>query len=127
MSKAGEAHREGSTDRRVQRTRRALVMAFNRLILERGYGALTPSDVAAEADVGRSTFYEHYRGLDDLLGQTIVPVLRPMARGCMEPTMPAATLQVVEHFWTNRALARALLQSGAHAVGSSCLYGPLRH
>ena len=90
--------------------------AFSRLILERGYGALTPSDVAAEANVGRSTFYEHYRGLDDLLAQTIVTVLRPIAQGCMEPAMPAAMLQVVEHFWINRALARALLQSAAQAV-----------
>lgn len=116
MSNGAGSDREVSNDRRVLRTRGALVAAFGRLILERGYAALTPPDVAAEANVGRSTFYEHYRGLDDLLAHTVMPVLRPIARGCMEPTIPAAMLQVVEHFWINRALARALLQSAAHAV-----------
>ena len=116
MSNDGGAHRKALSDRRVQRTRGALVAAFNRLILERGYAELTPSDVAAEADIGRSTFYEHFRGLDDLLAQTISTVLRPIAQGCTKPSMPASMLQVVEHFWINRSLVRALLQTTTYAV-----------
>ena len=107
-------------DRRVRRTRAAIVSAFNRLILDRGYASLTPGAVAAAADVGRSTFYEHFRGLDDVLALTLGPLLSPLANACFEETLPNAAGQVVEHLWANRRLARALLAGEAHAVVSRC-------
>jgi AcrR family transcriptional regulator len=58
---------EGEIDRRVARTRRTLHEALIRLILRRGYDALTVQEIIDEADVGRATFYAHYRGKDDLL------------------------------------------------------------
>ena len=90
--------------------------AFNRLILERGYAELTPGEVAATADVGRSTFYEHFGGLDELLTQTLGPVLAPLADGCLESTVPDAAIRTVEHLWENRRPARALLAGDAYIV-----------
>ena len=55
------------TDRRVRRTRRALVDALVALVMEKGYEAITVQDLLDQADIGRSTFYAHYRGKDDLL------------------------------------------------------------
>lgn len=37
------------------------------LIVERGYDAVSVRDIAERADVGRSTFYAHFIGKDDLL------------------------------------------------------------
>jgi AcrR family transcriptional regulator len=54
-------------DRRAARTQRALHGALMALILRKGYEAITVQDLIDEADVGRSTFYSHYTGKEDLL------------------------------------------------------------
>jgi len=54
-------------DRRVERTRRALRSALANLLRTRDYDDLTVKEILAEADVGRSTFYAHFSGKDDLL------------------------------------------------------------
>lgn len=54
-------------DRRVRRTRDALHRALIELMMERAYDRISVSDVIARADIGRSTFYTHYRDKDDLL------------------------------------------------------------
>jgi AcrR family transcriptional regulator len=54
-------------DRRVRRTRRALQDALVALMTEKGYEAVTVQDIIDRADVGRSTFYTHYVGKDELL------------------------------------------------------------
>jgi AcrR family transcriptional regulator len=54
-------------DRRSQRTRRLLSEALIELIREKGYNTITVSDIIDRANVGRSTFYGHYRDKDDLL------------------------------------------------------------
>lgn len=53
-------------DRRVARTRATLHHALLRLIVECGYDAISVQDICAAADIGRSTFYAHYTGKDDL-------------------------------------------------------------
>lgn len=58
-------------DRRVLRTRTALYDALVRLILERGYDALTVQDLLDAANVGRSTFYAHFTSKDDLLAKSL--------------------------------------------------------
>ena len=45
----------------LRRTRQLLREALVELILEKGYDAVTVQDVLDRADVGRSTFYAHYR------------------------------------------------------------------
>lgn len=53
-------------DRRSQRTRHLVGEAFVQLLKEKGYSAITVSDIIARANIGRSTFYSHYRDKDDL-------------------------------------------------------------
>ena len=53
-------------DRRVQRTRDSLHRALISLMTEKGFEAVTVQDILDRANVGRSTFYAHYAGKDDL-------------------------------------------------------------
>jgi AcrR family transcriptional regulator len=55
----------------VSRTRRQLREALFNLILEKGYDAATVEEITARADVGRTTFYLHYRDKEDLLMESI--------------------------------------------------------
>ena len=59
------------TDRRVLRTRRALREALLSLILEQGYESVTIEEITDRADVGRTTFYLHYRDKEELLLECI--------------------------------------------------------
>jgi AcrR family transcriptional regulator len=54
-------------DRRVRRTRRILHEALISLVLEKGYERITVQDILDLADVGRSTFYAHFRDKEALL------------------------------------------------------------
>ena len=55
-----------SIDRRVRRTHGALQQAFLNLLSHKAYDEITIADICESANVGRSTFYAHYRGKDDL-------------------------------------------------------------
>lgn len=54
-------------DRRVRRSRRAMIEAFDRLIAEVPLEDITISAIAREADVDRKTFYQHFGTVDGLL------------------------------------------------------------
>ncbi len=62
-------------DRRVSRTRRSLREALMVVILEKGYDAVTIEDITSRADVGRTTFYLHYRDKEELLQESINEVV----------------------------------------------------
>jgi AcrR family transcriptional regulator len=66
MSRNGSAD-PLKTDRRIRRTRERLGDALIALIQEKPLDAITVQEVLDRADVGRSTFYVHYRDKDDLL------------------------------------------------------------
>jgi len=58
-------------DRRVQRTRTALYDALVELIREGSYDAIRVDDILRRANVGRSTFYDHFRSKDELLERSL--------------------------------------------------------
>lgn len=62
---------DGLIDRRVRRTRQTLHETLMRLTVERGYDEITVADIAAAANVGRSTFYAHFTDKDDLLRSAV--------------------------------------------------------
>jgi AcrR family transcriptional regulator len=65
--KPEEYMERGRPDRRVERTRQLLREALLSLILERGYAGITVQHIIDRANVGRSTFYAHFRDREDLL------------------------------------------------------------
>ncbi len=54
-------------DRRIRKTKQNLREALLKLLLEKEYESITVQDILDEADVGRSTFYSHFKDKDDLL------------------------------------------------------------
>ena len=54
------------TDRRVVRTRKAIMNAFDKLVSNSDVEKITVSAIAREADIDRKTFYLHYNSIDDL-------------------------------------------------------------
>jgi len=63
--------KENKIDRRVIRTRRQLREALLSLILEKGYDGVTIEEITDRADVGRTTFYLHYKDKEELLLECI--------------------------------------------------------
>jgi AcrR family transcriptional regulator len=59
-----------SADRSLQ-TRSALLDGAKRLFSDFGYARTSHADIAAEADIGRTTFYEHFASKEDLLVQLV--------------------------------------------------------
>lgn len=56
-----------TTDRRIQKTRAALHEALISLMRERPYESIQVKNILDRANVGRSTFYMHFRDKDELL------------------------------------------------------------
>jgi AcrR family transcriptional regulator len=66
------------TDRRVQKTQHLLREALVSLIREKPYDVITVNEILDRANVGRSTFYTHFRDKDDLLVSGIHDMLGPV-------------------------------------------------
>jgi len=107
-----------SEDRRVRRTRRLLHEALVALILDKGYDQVTVQDVLDRADIGRATFYAHFRDKDDLLvsgAEEIRESLRQqMAAFIAGPARETdggmgVTRILFEHAEAHRSLYRALI------------------
>lgn len=62
----GSAMQQTNRDRRAAKTRATLERSLMFLIRRKPYDAITIREICAAADVGRSTFYAHYRSKDDL-------------------------------------------------------------
>lgn len=100
---------EETPDRRRQKTRAALHGAFLGLLLDQGYDALKIGDVAARANVGRSTFYEHYRTKHDLLNASISAPFAVLADLVFSPAASEHLHGLLQHFRDNQRVARVLL------------------
>ena len=119
---------EERIDRRVRRTRGLLGNALTSLILEQGYERVTVQDICDRADVGRSTFYAHFRDKEELLLSSFDDV-RQALRGAFadherrtRDARPGswAALAVIEHVAEYRAV-RSMLGRHGSAVAAARL------
>lgn len=108
-------------DARAARSRAALVAAFLRLVLRQRYAAITVDRLVADAGVARSTFYEHFRGKDELLAASLHAPFRPLADAIDPDASPAALESILRHFWDNRALAPGVFAGATGRRASAVL------
>jgi AcrR family transcriptional regulator len=102
-------------DRRVRRTRRLVQEALVALIIERGYDRVTVQDVLDRADVGRSTFYAHFRDKEALFGscfddlrESLQRELDAMTPGLAPPDPGRPVGVIFEHAYRNRLVYQAV-------------------
>ena len=109
-----------TTDPRILRSRSALEETLRTLIAERELSQISVSDLTKRAGVDRSTFYEHYSGVDDLAASACTAVFEellaalaaPMSRRKSGDEGKANLAVLFEHVAEHAALYKALL--GAH-------------
>jgi AcrR family transcriptional regulator len=113
-----EAPASPKTDRRIQRTETLLRKALVDLILEKGYDAITVQDLLDRANLGRSTFYAHYRDKEDLLlsgfqalFDAFLAEYRKTAPANTDPTQAGKDLCLFffRHAGSHRGLFRAMV------------------
>lgn len=111
-----------AVDRRVRRTRELLHRALLELIGEQGYDRVTVQDILDRADVGRSTFYAHFRDKEDLLRSGVADVNAAVAAeierqgrtltGLLQPL-----LIVFRHVESHRHMWQPLARKGGLDLG----------
>ncbi|AWW41468.1 TetR/AcrR family transcriptional regulator [Streptomyces cadmiisoli] len=108
-------------DRRVQRSRSALLSAAVRLVGERGTTAVSATELAEAADVSRRVLYLHFGDRDGVLIAAAVDlVTRELLTQLPQELEDAPTaLAVARHFAEHRSFYRPLLTG-------SCAYSAIR-
>jgi AcrR family transcriptional regulator len=113
-------------DRRVQKTEALLRDALNSLIREKAYDSIVVKEILDRANVGRSTFYSHFRDKDELLASSIYEMLRPARSTQVSPSakpyekITRFSLPIFEylqeHRHEHRAAERAMMDGTSRAV-----------
>lgn len=100
-------------DRRVRRSRSALMTAAAALVGDRGTTAVTLSDIAEAADVGRKAAYQQFGDRDTLLLETAIDLLRQELLPEITELPPgrARAIASARHFAGRRSFYRAMLTS----------------
>ncbi|MDX2136665.1 MAG: TetR/AcrR family transcriptional regulator [Chloroflexota bacterium] len=114
--------------RRKQRTQAIIKQATLALLLERGYDAFSVGDIAKHADLGRGTFYTHYKDKDEVVWDVIRESFKNYENARI-PDLPGCPCGVetpycfwLRIFWRadrNRDLYRLLLTSQGSATITS--------
>jgi AcrR family transcriptional regulator len=98
---------------RSHQTRSAIVRAMAELAAHHRLGAIRIDAIAAQAGVGRSTFYDHFHSKDEVVVALFDPILLHLAN-CASGRLPQAALrQMTDHLWAGRHRLRPLLDSAA--------------
>ncbi|HTJ71730.1 MAG TPA: helix-turn-helix domain-containing protein [Actinospica sp.] len=108
---------DGSLDRRVRRSRGALMRAAVEVVSERGTTDVSVSDIARAADVTRRVLYEHFGDRDtllleaglDLVRRELLPRLADSDLADDADGTRERTLAVARHFAEHRGYFRALM------------------
>lgn len=106
--------KEFKVDRRVLRTRLALREALLSLLEEKDYNRITVEEITERANLGRATFYLHYKDREDLLLEQFAELIDDLAQ-------QIAHLSILE--WQQQSLpGRPLLLVFQHVAENEKMY-----
>ncbi len=120
-------------ERRRQQTRQLLIDTTVQLVLENGYEAITIQDITDHADLGRGTFYIHFKDKEDVLWTAIQSLIKEMEAQAHQQFQGDSSKQVeyygllniFQHAEKNRDLYRAVLGGQGSAVLTERVQGLL--
>jgi AcrR family transcriptional regulator len=97
-------------DRRTARTRRALINAFA-LLVHHGsrIESIRIGDIIQQANVGRSTFYEHFKDKSEIFAVTFEPFFLALSGAVDEREDINNLIGMMELCWKEREISRSLL------------------
>lgn len=103
-------------ERRRLQTRQLLIETTLQLVLEEGYDAITIQDITDQADLGRGTFYIHFKDKEDVVWtafQELIQTLEAEAHKQLDRTKPQVEyyglLNIFQHAEKNKDIYRVLL------------------
>jgi AcrR family transcriptional regulator len=108
-------------DRRTERTRAALMSAFVELVLAKGYDGVTVERVAERANVGRSTFYMHFTGKDDILKKSMAHVSAVLALIVGHDIAPEMLVHTLQHYREQRTRNWVFFSSPIRELWVQCV------
>jgi AcrR family transcriptional regulator len=109
MEMSGTQLKPAAGDRRTARTRAAIVAAYNHLVMHRRQDQIRVSDIVERANVGRSTFYDHFTGADDVFMAAVARPLALLADAAAGAADAEGLEPLLHHFWDNRQRTREML------------------
>ena len=103
-------------DRRIQRTREQLGAALVELIQQKPFDSITVQDVLDRANIGRSTFYTHFRDKNDLflsdIDDFMAHTATVLSRQSPESERVAPVKELFAHVAEMRPFYTAMIASG---------------
>lgn len=107
MPSRADQTRSKRPDRRVARTKQAILDALTRLTEHEDYRKITVTALAREADIDRKTFYLHYGSVDEVIEEAVREKAEMLARQLKSiPLFKDGSINVTELY---AALGPALL------------------
>jgi len=104
-------------DRRIQRTRKLITDALLNLLMDKKFSEITIQEITDTANVGRATFYLHYRSKDECLMQLLTEgfdsLVAEIEKNNEEQNDFVTSIELTfAHISNNRKLYLALLGDG---------------
>lgn len=99
----------------------AIVRALQRLVLERPFEQISVGTIVAAADVGRSTFYEHFGCKEDVLRISLSPVTTVLAETVTSDRVTQHLLDILDHLLEQASLVQAYLRGSLSPIVVDCL------
>lgn len=107
-------------DPRVVRTRRLLIKALTDLIVLEGIEAVNIRKIVQRAEVNRSTFYLHFRDIQDILTQMQDDILKVLGEKMNNPTYDYELAK--NDYKRNKKPIKAMLETFEHIKMNASLY-----
>lgn len=90
--------------------------AFTQLVFAKGFENVSAREVAASANVARSTFYEHFSGTEDVLRACMTRFFAIVADCVSADSEPDELIRVLDHLWSNRRLTDGIFSGHARTI-----------
>jgi AcrR family transcriptional regulator len=110
-------------ERRRLQTRKILMQATLQLVLEKGYDAITIQNITDQADLGRGTFYIHFKDKEEVVWtmfQDLYQEMEQKAHQQLDRNMPQVEyyglLNIFRHAEKNRDLYRLMFGGQGSAL-----------